>query len=209
MLLVDTCQAASMAHQLGASPPVVWLASSKLGQNSFSYVTDPALGVALSDRFSFHLYRYVMWQHQHQGNGQHAGGETGSGSSPSVGGVVGSLGRRLLNSDLQLGSHGHDEDAARLPLLRYFAQAPPRLRAVAPLGAGVGAGVGAGAGGVHEWEHAEAAAFWGGLPPRVADEAASEGIALPLEAGSLVLGALALVGGLGVRRLRRSEVPMS
>ena len=108
MLLVDTCQAASMAHQLGATPPVVWLASSKLGQNSFSYVTDPALGVALSDRFSFHLYRYIMWQHQHQGNGQHAGGETGSGSSPSVGGVVGSLGRRLLNSDLQLGSHGHD-----------------------------------------------------------------------------------------------------
>ena len=34
---------------------------------------------------------------------------------------------------------------------------------------------------------------------RVADEAASEGIALPLEAGSLLLGAIALVGGLGVR----------
>ena len=49
LLLVDTCQAASMMHQLGAAPPVVSLASSRTGQNSYSYVTDHALGVALSD----------------------------------------------------------------------------------------------------------------------------------------------------------------
>ena len=67
MLLVDTCQAASMMHQLGAAPPVVSLASSRTGQNSYSYVTDHALGVALSDRFTFHLHRFLMWHHQHKG----------------------------------------------------------------------------------------------------------------------------------------------
>ena len=128
MLLVDTCQAASMMHQLGAAPPVVSLASSRTGQNSYSYVTDHALGVALSDRFTFHLHRFVMWHHQHKGRA----------APPTVGDAVGALSPRLLNSHVQLGAHGAGRtvaDAAALPLLRYFAQPAPPLATVAPLAA--------------------------------------------------------------------------
>ena len=96
MLLVDTCQAASMMQQLGPAPPVVWLASSRLGQNSYSYVTDHALGVALSDRFSFHLHRFLMWHEQ----------QSGRAALPTVGDAESALSPRLLNSHVQLGAQG-------------------------------------------------------------------------------------------------------
>jgi hypothetical protein len=120
-----------MMHQLGPAPRVVSLASSRRGQNSYSYITDHALGVALtptptptlsptltltltltptpnpdpdpdpnqvalSDRFSFHLHRFLMWRHE----------QSGRAVPPTVGDALGALSPRLLNSHVQLGSHG-------------------------------------------------------------------------------------------------------
>ena len=70
---VDTCQASTLINQLPLLPPllgdesahlpdvrVISLASSGLGENSFSYDTDrETLGVALSDRFTFHVHSFV------------------------------------------------------------------------------------------------------------------------------------------------------
>ena len=79
LLLVDTCQAATLAAQLLPPPPAWWwsvamdadeavehntvrvsgLASSALGQSSYSHDTDGHIGVALSDRFTYHLHSFL------------------------------------------------------------------------------------------------------------------------------------------------------
>lgn len=58
LFMIDTCQAGSMLKPL-YSPNVVAIASSRLGQNSYSvgaatdqYNIDPAIGVPLIDRFT-------------------------------------------------------------------------------------------------------------------------------------------------------------
>jgi len=170
LLLIDTCQAASMTHQLGTGHAVVSLSSSQLGQNSFSYVVDPVLGVALSDRFTYHLHRHLM---QRSGSAR---------QPPSVGGLLEALTPRLLHSDAALGAFGGRgaAEASQLMLLDYFAQPLQRLVAtVTPLSGGGGA-VAAAAGAafgassssddvsVAAWEDAERLAFWGGVPQVVA-----------------------------------------
>ena len=68
LLLVDTCQAATLAAPLieaagnawaVPAPRLVSLASSALGENSYSLEADETLGVALSDRFTFHVHRFL------------------------------------------------------------------------------------------------------------------------------------------------------
>ena len=54
LLLVDTCQAATIANAIEA-PRVITIGSSRKGENSYSYDSDQRLGVAVIDRFSHSL----------------------------------------------------------------------------------------------------------------------------------------------------------
>ncbi|RYG97586.1 hypothetical protein EON65_52630, partial [archaeon] len=58
LILLDTCQAASMAAHLTA-PAVTFLASSQVGENSYALHVNAALGVATVDRFSYALHRFL------------------------------------------------------------------------------------------------------------------------------------------------------
>lgn len=58
LLIVDTCQAASLAKHITA-PNVVFIGSSLLGENSYSYLTNDELNVALIDRFSYSMHEIL------------------------------------------------------------------------------------------------------------------------------------------------------
>jgi hypothetical protein len=78
LLLVDTCQASTLLTHLMASPPsvshfgnreeeeageemrVLGLVSSGPGENSYSHDADDAIGVAVSDRFTYHFVTFIM-----------------------------------------------------------------------------------------------------------------------------------------------------
>ncbi|KAL1529241.1 hypothetical protein AB1Y20_000196 [Prymnesium parvum] len=67
LVLVDTCQASTLLEPIARAyddatpslPPIVALASSAAGENSFSLEIDATLGVALSDRFTFFTHRFL------------------------------------------------------------------------------------------------------------------------------------------------------
>jgi glycosylphosphatidylinositol transamidase (GPIT) subunit GPI8 len=61
LLVLDTCQASTMATYITA-PHVTTLASSAKGENSYAYPTSDALGVATVDRFTYSLYRFFRDQ---------------------------------------------------------------------------------------------------------------------------------------------------
>jgi len=54
LFLIDTCQGATMFSRFYA-PNVVAIASSALGENSYSHHADNRIGVAIIDRFTFYL----------------------------------------------------------------------------------------------------------------------------------------------------------
>jgi glycosylphosphatidylinositol transamidase (GPIT) subunit GPI8 len=54
LFLIDTCQGATMFSRFYA-PNVVAIASSALGENSYSHHSDNRIGVAIIDRFTFYL----------------------------------------------------------------------------------------------------------------------------------------------------------
>eukprot|EP00884_Botryococcus_braunii_P018765 jgi/Botrbrau1/5572/Bobra.97_2s0003.1 len=58
LLLIDTCQAASLFSAISI-PSFLGLASSAIGESSYSHHMDPLLGVAEIDRFTFHLSEFL------------------------------------------------------------------------------------------------------------------------------------------------------
>ena len=58
LFMIDTCQAATMASRL-YSPNVIAVGSSLKGENSYSYTTDYAVGVPLSDRYTRVVLEYM------------------------------------------------------------------------------------------------------------------------------------------------------
>lgn len=61
LLIVDTCQASTLASKI-ASPRVIAIGSSAKGENSYGHVTVSALGVSAIDRFSHMMSKY-FYQH--------------------------------------------------------------------------------------------------------------------------------------------------
>lgn len=206
LLLIDTCQAASMTHQLGTEHAVVSLSSSQLGQNSFSYVVDPLLGVALSDRFTYHLHRHLM---QRSGRAR---------PPPSVGGLLEALTPRLLHSDAALGAFGGRSaaDAKQVQLLDHFSQPSHQLVATAAASGGGGRLAAVAAASrlsspvsdvevIAAWEAAERATFWGGgglLAVAPAPEDTRPALS-PVAAAAVVVCALAALLFNRFSRLRR------
>jgi glycosylphosphatidylinositol transamidase (GPIT) subunit GPI8 len=58
LLVIDTCQAATMGDHLSA-PYVTYISSSNLGENSYAYDTNHWLGLAVMDRFTFQLTEFL------------------------------------------------------------------------------------------------------------------------------------------------------
>ncbi|KAM0902834.1 hypothetical protein ACQ4PT_019093 [Festuca glaucescens] len=57
LIMVDTCQAATLFSQL-QSPGVLAIGSSKKGENSYSHHLDSDIGVSVVDRFTFHTLAF-------------------------------------------------------------------------------------------------------------------------------------------------------
>ncbi|CAN1233418.1 GPI-anchor transamidase [Linum perenne] len=57
LIMVDTCQAATLFNQLH-SPGVLAIASSKKGENSYSHHLDSDVGVSVVDRFTFYTLAF-------------------------------------------------------------------------------------------------------------------------------------------------------
>ncbi|KAG8386763.1 hypothetical protein BUALT_Bualt03G0182800 [Buddleja alternifolia] len=57
LIMVDTCQAATLFSQL-QSPGVLAIGSSKKGENSYSHHLDPDVGVSVVDRFTFYTLAF-------------------------------------------------------------------------------------------------------------------------------------------------------
>jgi phosphatidylinositol glycan class K len=57
LIMVDTCQAATLFSQL-QSPGVVAIGSSMKGENSYSHHLDPDVGVSVVDRFTFYTLAF-------------------------------------------------------------------------------------------------------------------------------------------------------
>eukprot|EP01116_Phalansterium_solitarium_P025470 TRINITY_DN9765_c0_g1_i2.p1 TRINITY_DN9765_c0_g1~~TRINITY_DN9765_c0_g1_i2.p1 ORF type:complete len:377 (-),score=100.55 TRINITY_DN9765_c0_g1_i2:223-1353(-) len=57
MFMIDTCQANTMFTQF-YSPSILAIGSSRLGENSYSHHSDPDLGLAVIDRFTFFTLDY-------------------------------------------------------------------------------------------------------------------------------------------------------
>jgi len=180
LLLIDTCQAATMAEELGGAEAVS-LAASERGESSFAKEVDPAVGVAVSDRFTFHVHRFLLalmppprLHEQERG----AAGRVSNGIDGSLAALEGVLRRSRVLSTVTRGEHGWDGSAVQL---LDFLRAPPRARASAPplageqpaawaRGAEGGVAEGAAArrgcrsGGsrsLASWRRAEESAFWG------------------------------------------------
>lgn len=58
LFVVDTCQAGTLFEDFAAIPDVVAIGSSVRGESSYSLTHDYELGVAVTDRFTYHLLRY-------------------------------------------------------------------------------------------------------------------------------------------------------
>lgn len=59
LLVVDTCQAATLYSELDSVPNWAGIASSKLGQSSYALRSDPGVGAHLVDEFSHYLATYL------------------------------------------------------------------------------------------------------------------------------------------------------
>ncbi|PVD21516.1 hypothetical protein C0Q70_17314 [Pomacea canaliculata] len=58
LFMIDTCQAESM-HQKFYSPNILAVASSRVGEDSLSHHVDPALGVYVIDRYTYHALEFL------------------------------------------------------------------------------------------------------------------------------------------------------
>ncbi|CAG0887197.1 unnamed protein product [Cyprideis torosa] len=58
LFIVDTCQAASLYQQF-YSPNILAVGSSQVGEDSLSHHVDPAIGVYIIDRYTYHLLEFL------------------------------------------------------------------------------------------------------------------------------------------------------
>ena len=59
LFIIDTCQAESM-HSQFRSPEIFSIASSKIGESSYSYTVDTEIGLSIMDRFSHQLFEFLQ-----------------------------------------------------------------------------------------------------------------------------------------------------
>src|SRR4051794_23520768 len=60
LLMVDTCQAATLHNQLGTVPNVVAIGSSRRGENSYSLTSNEDVGVSVIDRFTYYTLEFFQ-----------------------------------------------------------------------------------------------------------------------------------------------------
>lgn len=165
LLLLDTCQAASLTDDFDALEGVLSLSASSRGENSYSLETDHGLGVAVSDRFTFHLHRFLVPPRQ--------GRQLSRGLAMWLRELEATLRRSHLMSQPVRGEHGWRGSADQVRLERFFGVSaeqltisklsPPNARGATLTRQKSGAlwATREPAGALAAWQRAEEAAYWG------------------------------------------------
>lgn len=118
LLVLDTCQATTMANYITA-PNVITLASSVKGENSYAYPTADTLGVAIADRFTHSLYSFLTSNMVHK--------KTTAPVAPklrprlSLAHLHSSFNRQLLYSTATIVSSPLSRDPGDIMIADYFA----------------------------------------------------------------------------------------
>lgn len=68
LLLLDTCQAATLWDRIGDIPNVMGIASSPLGQSSYAHVSHAKLGTHTIDQFTYYLAQFLDSVPSHKAN---------------------------------------------------------------------------------------------------------------------------------------------
>lgn len=116
LVILDTCQAATMANYITA-PNVVVLASSLKGENSYAHATDDSLGVSIVDRFTRSMNAFIRSKMQVRA------GRPTLPASLSLRELYQSFQRNILHSTpVVVSSHGPSSpvDMASIKLWRFF-----------------------------------------------------------------------------------------
>ena len=106
LLLLDTCQAATMTEHIVA-PNVLSLASCERGENSYAMHGDPAIGVSTVDRFTATVLSFMARRHK--------------GFSGTIHDLYASLDSRHLRSHAVLGNHSFERSPDEVLCSDFFA----------------------------------------------------------------------------------------
>jgi phosphatidylinositol glycan class K len=120
LLILDTCQAATMANYVTA-PNVVVLASSLKGENSYAHQTEDSLGVSVIDRFTHAMSEFVRSRMQLRG------GRYTLPASLSLSELYASFHKHALHSTATVIASQHpgtSVDLSSLKLWRFFGGGP-------------------------------------------------------------------------------------
>jgi phosphatidylinositol glycan class K len=136
MLAVDTCQAASLGNHI-TSPDVAFVASSDIGENSYSFANDQSIGVSLIDRFTSIFSDLILHTHSPQ---LHMSNASLHSTNPEEGESMLDFLPKLtpyrlrsnVTVDRTLPERGIP-DPLRLPIYRYFGSGQPHLRTMPQL----------------------------------------------------------------------------
>lgn len=109
LLMVDTCQAASLQTRL-YSPNVIAIGSSKLGENSYSHHSDSDVGLSVIDRFTYYTLEFFQ---AHQ--------RTMDRRPPSIQDLFSSYHPNMLMSHAQWRSDLFPRPLSKVPVTDFFA----------------------------------------------------------------------------------------
>jgi len=115
LFVADTCQAETLLQRL-STPGVVGIASSKLGENSYAYITDMEVGQALMDRFS-HFSKLFFQRQRAMTRG-------------TLGQWFENVRTKHLMSTTVLNSEHFARDVAGVPLLDFFGRTPAAAKII-------------------------------------------------------------------------------
>ena len=122
-VMVETCQAATMVENIDA-PNVISIASSRRGENSYSYYNDNDLGVTLVDRFTYQTMRFFESVHI----------RSDGSSLETLQQLFDSYDPRFLHSNTVVRSHGFARKPSAVPVTDFFGSvsqvAPVRLQSI-------------------------------------------------------------------------------
>jgi phosphatidylinositol glycan class K len=125
LLVLDTCQAATLYSELDSVPNWAGIASSKLGQSSYALRSDPGVGAHLVDEFSHYLANYLdkIPIHDHTGSSNGSGSEQNkikNDNSPSLEQMLASIRTNRMSSEIAVESSKLGRPLSAVKVVEFF-----------------------------------------------------------------------------------------
>jgi phosphatidylinositol glycan class K len=124
LLVLDTCQAATLYSELDSVPNWAGIASSKLGQSSYALRSDPGVGAHLVDEFSHYLANYLDRLPIHPTSGSNnKNKEEKRGSEnfgPSIENMLSSIRMNRMSSEIAVESSKLGRPWSDVKVLEFF-----------------------------------------------------------------------------------------